>query len=407
MAWKETNAMNERVRFISKYLEEEETFSELCEMFGVSRKTGYKWVDRYREGGVEGLKDQVRAPWTHPNRMSEEVEQRLLEVRKKHPLWGPRKLLVVVGRQDPELFLPAASTVGEMLRRNGCTRKRKRNRKSSPYAYPLRRYESPNSVWCVDFKGHFPTGTERCHPLTISDGYSRYLLTCYGQKRPLYEQTRKVFERTFQEYGLPETIRSDNGAPFSTLAPGGLSRLSIWWVRLGILPERIMPGRPEQNGRHERMHSTLKAETAKPPQSSIRLQQVAFDRFRKEYNEERPHEGIGLKVPASLYVPSPRAYPKKLPHPEYPKHFRVERAYPNGVISFQQTQWYLSGCLRGEFVGLEEVGDDRWKVYFGPLALGIIDLHSAKARGDRHFGALVRADGGVTKDGRRKPYRKR
>jgi transposase InsO family protein len=402
MPWKETDAMKERVRFIASYLEKLGPFSWLCKRFGVSRKTGYKWVERYESKGVAGLEARSRAPLSHPQAVTDEVVEKILRIRKKHPRWGPRKLRVVLQRHDPRLALPAASTIGEILRKNGLTRKRRRIRRSSPYGDRLGHYDSPNAVWCADFKGHFPIAWERCHPLTVSDGFSRYLLACQALRRPLFQPTRKIFESVFREFGLPDAIRTDNGAPFSTLAPGGLSRLSVWWIRLGIRPERILPGRPDQNGRHERMHSTLKSETVKPPRSSFRAQQRAFDQFRKEYNEIRPHEALGQQTPASRYRPSRRPYPRQLPEINYPGHFQVRQTYPNGMISFKSTQWYISGCLISERVGLEEVDDDRWKVYFGPIALGILDVRNAKERGYRAFGLLVSPE-----LPRKRPYKRR
>lgn len=409
MPWKKTGPMNERVKFIASYLENDESFSALCERFEVSRKTGYKWVERYDAGGVRSLVDRSRAPRSHPHAVPAETVAALVAARRRHPRWGPRKLLVVLRRQQPQLDLPVASTAGEILRRNGLVRARRRRRCSSPYAKRLGGYDKPNAIWCADFKGHFPVDDARCHPLTITDGFSRFLLRCRALDRPLSEPSRSIFESAFREFGLPDAIRTDNGAPFSTLAPGGLSRLAIWWIRLGIRPERIMPGRPDQNGRHERMHSTLKAETAKPPRISFRAQQRAFDSFRQEYNHVRPHEGIGQATPASLYRPSARPYPARLPQPQYPAHFRIERVYPNGVISTMSTQWYLSNCLAGELVGLEEVDDDRWKVYFGPIELGVLDGKSSKSRRDRHFGLLVRNDGeiGARRSRRGRPPRRR
>jgi hypothetical protein len=224
--------------------------------------------------------------------------------------------------------------------------------------------------------------------------------------RPLSNPVRQAFERLFREYGLPQAIRTDNGPPFSTLAPGGLSRLAIWWIRLGIRPERIMPGRPDQNGRHERMHLTLKNETARPPRRSFRAQQRAFDLFRQEYNNERPHEALDQATPASLYYKSSLPYPERLPELEYPGHFRVEKLYSNGVISVHGAQWYLSNCLANECVGLEQVDDDRYKVHFGPVMLGILDAQTAKQRRGRQFGLLVRSDGEVPAHGHRR-YRYR
>jgi transposase InsO family protein len=371
MPWKETCPMNERVKFIASFLDGERTFVELCEDFGISRKQGYKWRQRYEEGGVAALAERSRAPHTHPHAVSEAVTALLVEARRKHPRWGPRKLLVVVKRQHPRLVLPASSTVGEILRKKGLVGLRRRIRRSDPYRARIGDYEMPNSVWCADFKGHFPVDGKRCHPLTVSDGFSRYLLCCKGMPRPLSSPVQGAFERLFREFGLPRAIRTDNGPPFSTLAPGGLSRLAIWWIRLGIRPERIMPGRPDQNGRHERMHLTLKNETARPPRSSFRAQQRAFDVFRTEYNDVRPHEALGQATPSSFYHSSPTSYPKQLPELEYPDHFRVERAYSNGVISVRGVQWYLSGCLKNELVGLEKVDDERYKVHFGPVVLGM------------------------------------
>jgi transposase InsO family protein len=273
--------MNERVKFIAAYLQKEESFSVLCASAGISRKTGYKWVDRYEAGGVAALVDRSRAARSHPHAVSSSVVEMILAIRRRHPRWGPRKLLAVLRRSRPTHPWPVASTVGDILRRHGFVRRRRRHRYSVPYAERLRHYAAPNAVWCADFKGHFPVGDARCHPLTIMDGFSRYLLRCQALARPLSAPVHHVFESAFREFGLPQTIRTDNGAPFSTLAPGGLSRLAVWWIRLGIRPERIMPGRPDQNGRHERMHSTLKAETARPPRASLRAQQRRFVTFAR------------------------------------------------------------------------------------------------------------------------------
>jgi len=398
--------MNERVKFIAAHLEKAESFSGLCERFGIARKTGYKWVERYERNGIGSLADQSRAPLSHPHAVSDDLKRLLLDERDKHPTWGPNKLLVVLGRRHPRLILPAPSTVGQILKRNGLIKKRRWRVYSAPNGSELREYSAPNSVWCADFKGHFPVGGKRCNPLTISDGFSRYLIRCEGLRRPLSDYVKPVFESAFRDYGLPEAIRTDNGAPFSTLAPGGLSRLSIWWIKLGIRPERIMPGRPDQNGRHERMHRTLKAEAATPPRASFSAQQRAFDNFLKEYNEVRPHEALAQETPASAYKPSSRPFPKRLPDVDYPSHFQVFKTYPNGVITFAQTQWITSSILRDEWVGLEEVDNDRWKVYFGPILLGMLDVRLIKERRDRRFGALIRTDGEVSRRKRRKPYKK-
>jgi transposase InsO family protein len=381
--------MSERVKFIAAYLEYEARFTDLCRDFGVSRRTGYKWVRRYEAEGVGALEERSRAPHTHPNAAPANIVQAIVSIRRRHPRWGPRKLRVILKRQQPRLALPAASTIGDILKRHGLVPRRRRIRRSSPYGDRLRQYDAPNAVWCADFKGAFPVGGERCQPLTISDGFSRYLLRCQALRHSLHRCAQRVFESAFCEYGLPRAIRTDNGPPFSTLAPGGLSRLAVWWIRLGIRPERIRPGRPDQNGRHERMHGTLKAETARPPRSSFTAQQRAFDRFQAEYNDERPHEALGQQVPASLYRPSLRAYPRRLPEVEYPAHFETRLAYPNGVISFGTTQWYVSACLAGERVGLEPRDDGRWRVHFGWVPIGVLDPRRAAEHRDRQFGRLI------------------
>jgi transposase InsO family protein len=409
MPWARTDWMSERVKFIAGYLQREASFSELCLDFGISRKTGYKWVQRYEAEGVEALGDRSHAPHSHPQAVPGAVIEAVLSIRRRHPRWGPLKLRVVLGRLQPRLVLPAASTIGAILKRHGLARKRRRVRRSSPYGDRLRQYAAPNAVWCADFKGCFSVGGyrdgERCHPLTISDGYSRFLLRCQALRRPLSGHAQKVFESAFRQYGLPDTIRTDNGAPFSTLAPAGLSRLAVWWIRLGIRPERIMPGRPDQNGRHERMHSTLKAETATPPRASFRAQQLAFDRFRAEYNGERPHEALGQQTPATLYRPSLRRYPRVLPAVTYPAHYETRVAYPNGVISFGTTQWYVSHCLAGERIGLEEGENHCWTVYFGSMQVGVLDLTRGADRGPRHFGLLVPTLDLPSARRHRRPYR--
>jgi transposase InsO family protein len=404
MPWKDTSPVNERVRFIAAFLEGEENFSELCERFGISRKQGYKWRQRYEVDGIEALKDRSRAPLNHPQAVPERIVSLIVEARRRHPRWGPRKLLVILERQYPTIEFPVASTLGELLKKRGLITKRRRRHRSAPYPDRLGGYEGPNKVWCADFKGHFPVGGERCNPLTIMDGFSRYLLGCKGLESTLSEPTRKTFERVFREFGLPDAIRTDNGVPFSTLAPGGLSRLAVWWIRLGIRPERIMPGRPDQNGRHERMHLTLKSETARPPRSSFRAQQRAFDSFRKEYNQERPHEALDDATPASVYEPSSKRFPNNLPELEYPDHFRVQRAQHNGVISIDGVQFYISNCIDEEYLGLEPVGEDAcWKVYFGPVELGIVDPRRARSRRNgRLFSVLVRSDGSEQRRYRRR-----
>jgi transposase InsO family protein len=366
--------MNERIKFIARYLTNELTFTALCDEFGISRKTGYKWVDRYDEGGASALEERSRAPLTHPHAYSDDIVNSVVAVRQEFPRWGARKLLVLLRRRYPNVKFPEPSTVNDMLSKRGLLTVKGRSRKpSSEYKTPLRNYDAPNSVWCADFKGHFSVGGTRCHPLTISDGHSRFLLECQALRKPHFPPVKLVFERVFRNYGLPEFIRTDNGPPFSSLAIAGLSELAVWWLRLGVMPERILPGRPDQNGRHERMHRTLKAETASPPESSLSRQQRRFNEFRQEYNFERPHEGIGQRTPSELYKRSSREFPAKLPEPEYPRHFIVERAYSNGQIRHDGITWYVSTSLAGELLGIEPLSDGRACVYFAALPLGILD----------------------------------
>lgn len=396
MPWNETAPMNERVKFIAARLADEEPFSTTCERFGISRKTGYKWILRYEIGGVEALVDGSRAPHTHPHAVLPEITALFVAMRKKRRHWGPRKLIEGVRRLNPELRLPAASTVAGILKREGLVRPKRKRLRSSPYAEPLREYKAPNAVWCADFKGHFPVDHRPCYPLTITDGYSRFLLRCTALETPKTDPAKRVFTSAFHEFGLPDVIRTDNGAPFSTLAPAGLSRLAIWWIRLGIKPERIMPGRPDQNGRHERMHATLKAEVCNPPRKSFESQQRAFDRFRYDYNHERPHEALAMKSPAAKYVPSLRPFPRFVPEPEYPAHFEIQRAYENGAILFRRIHWCISFPLAGQLIGLEQLDDHCWNVFFGPVLLGILDLrHYKKSSRGGDYGTLVRSDGVV------------
>ena len=315
---------------------------------------------------------------------------------------GPRKLKVVLERRHPNADIPAASTIGRVLKSEGLIKPKARRRRSAPHGVPLVEYSHPNAVWCADFKGHFPIAGSRCLPLTITDGYSRKILKCKAMKSSVTAPVMTVFERAFREFGLPEVIRTDNGAPFSSLAPAGLSQLAVWWIKLNITPERILPGRPDQNGRHERMHRTLKRETASPPRSSFRAQQVAFDRFVRDFNQLRPHEGLGMDVPDEHYRASQRSYPSRVPDVEYPEHMVVTKAYPNGIISHEGTQWYISGCLGNEMIGLEPTSTDTWRVYFGPKLLGVVDPRRERRRKCRSFGELIRSDGELTGRRRRK-----
>lgn len=354
--------------------------TQLCDDFGISRKTGYKWVARFLESGIPGLVELSRAPHESPHAVDESTADTIVELRKEHPTWGPKKLLAHLGRKYPKRTWPAQSTIGALLKRHGLVKPRRRRSRTPRASHPLAAATEPNVVWCADFKGKFRVGREYCHPLTISDAYSRFLLECRKTEAERTEPVKKVFEEAFHEYGLPLRIRSDNGSPFASRAVGGLSRLSIWWVKLGILPERIEPGHPEQNGRHERMHRTLKLETATPPRSTMDAQQAAFDCFRYTYNHERPHEALGQRTPASLYVSSLRPMPSYIGEPEYPDEFELRRVNPSGYVKFKTANLSLSTLLAGETVGLEEIDDDRWQLWFGPIYLGLA-THQGKKNG--------------------------
>lgn len=378
MPWKETCAMDERVRFMGEWLGRSERMVDLCRYYGISRKTGYKWVRRYEELGVVGLEEMSRAPLQHPNAVSEEMVGRVVQARKVYPRWGPKKLRAWLEKESPEEEWPSVSTFGNILRRRGLVSQRRRRRRVQPYGEPFSRDMKPNDVWCADFKGWFMTGDgSRCNPLTVTDGLSRYIIRCEGLESTDIASVRPVFAGAFREYGLPAVIRTEDGHPFASVGYGGLSRLSVWWVKLGILPERIAPGRPEQNGRHERMHRTLKEETAAPPAATLGLQQKAFDEFRRMYNEGRPHEALGQKTPGEIYRPSEREYREKPPEVEYPDRFVVRRVRRNGEIKWKGEKIFLSEVLVGEPVGFKQVDDRYWRVYFGPLAIAWLDDHQA------------------------------
>jgi transposase InsO family protein len=363
--------MDERARFIVECVRDELSMTELCRRYEISRKTGYKWWARF--AATQRLVEGSRVSHTHPNATAEAVVAILVATRKAHPTWGPRKVRAFLARRYPRLVLPAPSTVGVILTRAGLTRPRRARYRTPAYRAPFVGCTAPNAVWCADFKGAFTLRNgRRCTPLTMSDAYSRYLLRCEALTRPDDPTVRPIFESAFCEFGLPGAIRTDNGAPFATLAPGGLSRLAVWWIKLGIRPERIARGKPQQNGRHERLHRTLREEAVTPPARDARAQQGAFDRFRRLYNDERPHEALGQQPPAGVYTASARRYTGKLREPDYPATFAVRRVYPNGTLKWGGTELYVTQTLAGEPVGLEEITADTWRVYFAHVPLGLI-----------------------------------
>jgi len=366
--------MGERKDFIRDWQQGKETLAELCRQYAVSRVTGYKWIERYEALGEPGLAEQSRAPHHSAWAMSDEVASRIVDLRRQHPRWGPRKLRAYLVARDGSRRCPAASSIGELLVREGLVIHRRRARRTPPYTEPLAHAGGPNQVWCADYKGWFLCGDgERCDPLTVSDAYSRYLLRCRAVEKTDGPHAQALFEAAFREYGMPERMRTDNGPPFASPAPGGLSRLSMWWIRLGIQPERIEPGCPEQNGRHERLHQTLKQETADPPQANLRRQQQAFANFQREYNEQRPHEALGNRTPASLYVSSASPFPARLPEPAYPDGVLLRRISQQGSLKWKTERTFFSEVLAREDVGLLEVEADFFEVYYGPVLLGWFD----------------------------------
>lgn len=384
MPWKEISVMDQRVRFVVEVQRGEQSKAALCRQFGISRPTGDKWLRRYEQLGLVGLADLSRAAGRHPNETPEEVAELIVAFRRHHPHWGPKKIRVRLQQKYEghgkygQIEWPAASTIGEILKRAGLTVPRKRRRRTPPYTEPFAACDRPNAVWCVDFKGWFRTGDgERCDPLTVSDAYSRYLLRLQAMQETREGPVRSVLEAAFREYGLPASIRSDNGPPFASHGIGGLSRLSVWWLKLGIVPERIAPGHPEQNGRHERMHLTLEQEALTPPAQDVRRQQEVFMAFREEFNTSRPHEALGQNYPAAVYVPSSREYREPLPV-EYPEAFAVRRVKGNGVFNWRGQVVFLGEALARERVGLTEVADGCWGVYYSQYPLGIVDERRRK-----------------------------
>jgi transposase InsO family protein len=380
MPWKVTDVLKQRVQFVTDWESQDWNLAELCRDYGITRNTGYKWLNRYELNGWEALEDEPRAAHRHPNQTSGEMEKSILELRAMHTRWGARKIRKVLERQqekDEGNKVPSTSTIGEILKQYGLTAERKARARAEPSQQPLAKGGSANALWCIDFKGWFRTGDgKRCDPLTITDGYSRYLLRCQVVSAADTIRTRAVTEGAFSEYGLPDRMRSDNGAPFGSNGRGGLTALSVWWMRLGIRPERIQPGKPQQHGSHERMHLTLKQGTTKPAAESARGQQKLFDAFRQEYNHDRPHEGLQMSTPAEHYEPSLRQYPRRLPEPEYETGWEVRSVGRSGQFKFSSRDVFISHALAGQEIGLQPLQPDQeryWKVHFMNCDLGVLD----------------------------------
>ena len=378
MPWKETTPVAERMQSLVDYRSGLFTVSFLAERHGVSRtETSYKWIERFEAEGVAGLEDQMV-----PDALESTVDVVLAIIEfsmRIHLDWGPKKIVHVLATRDQETSWPARSTVAAILKRHGLVKARRRRRPVGHPGRPMTVAEKANALWATDFKGEFLTGDGIiCYPLTVSDLYSRYLIGCRGLLSTKADGVKKSFERLFREHGLPDAIRSDNGVPFASTGLGRLSRLSVWWIKLGIRPELTQPAHPEQNGSHERMHRTLKRATTHPVGRDLRGQQKRFDAFQLEFNTERPHESIGMKRPADLYRPSLRTFPSKLAPIEYPGHFEVRRVSRNGGIRWKTGWLSVSHPLIDEYVGLEEVDDGIWNLYFGSLLLGRFDERDKK-----------------------------
>jgi putative transposase len=373
--WSESTPMTQRLDFIRQYCSRRRTMTELCAEFRISAKTGYKWIRRFTAEGELGLADRSHAPWSIPHRMSADIASEMLNLRRAHPTWGARKLRAVSMARDPDTRWPAASSIGELLRSAGLVRhRRRRGRTPGDTHWGRTLAEGPNDVWTADFKGQFRLANGRyCYPLTVVDFYSRYLLECRALAGTESPPTMAVFRELFKRYGMPRVLRTDNGVPFATRGIAGLSALSVWCIRLGIRTERIERGKPQQNGRHERMHRTLKAETTRPSAASMRGQQSRFDAFRQCYNDERPHEALDQQPPVTRYAASTRPYPLRIPPLTYGPGVIVRRVSVTGQFGWYRRLVWVSSLLAGQQVGIEEENPGHWIVSFGSLILGDFD----------------------------------
>lgn len=373
MPWTETDPVLERHHFAHDFESGHWTMTELCQRYGISRTAGYKWIDRFAQEGVPGLREHSRAPRSCPHQTPDHLVRLILEENERYG-WGARKILKRLHKQHPEFLWPARSTIFDILERHGRVRPRHaRRRWKHPGAVPFNT-TAPNQIWTVDFKGQFLMRNGiYCYPLTILDHFSRCLLCCHGLLDVRTEGVKAQFLRLFRKHGMPDAIRSDNGAPFASTGIHGLSGLNVWWMQLGITHQRITPGSPQENGAHERMHRTLKAEVTKPPAANLNLQQRMFNRFQVTYNEIRPHEALDDETPASRWTPSSRAYPERILKPEYPGHVEVRRVSNKGTFRLHSGQIFLSQTLNGENIGLEEVQDGLWNILYYDTLLGRFD----------------------------------
>lgn len=375
MPWNKTCPMTERKKFVRDWLTRKLSMADLCAAHDISRKTGYKWLERFHREGELGLVDHSRRPHGHPRATTAEVEAGIIDFRALHPFWGPRKILSRLEKIQPDIIWPAASTIGTILQRHGLVTPRRRRRRVPLFEGQRTDGLAPNDVWAADFKGWFRTQDgAKVDPFTLSDVASRYLLRCRAVKKTNATGVQGQFAAAFQEFGLPRTILTDNGPPFATCGLGGLSRLTVWLLKLGITPQRIRPGHPEENGVHERMHRTLKQETANPPRPTLMAQQDAFNSFVAEFNDERPHEALAMKTPSEIYTPSRRRLPREVPRVEYEPGMIVRKLDENGSFTFKEKPIFVSRSLARERIGLRDIGNSRVEVFFTALKLGEIDL---------------------------------
>jgi transposase InsO family protein len=378
MPWKGVTVSEQRQRFLEDYQLNYYSITELSERFSISRKTAHKWINRFKQYGQDGYHEISRRPHTCPWRTDQAITKELVKLRKAHPRWGPRKLLDLMQHRDPGRQLPSVSTGARILAREGLVKPRRRYRRAHP-GCPKSVPQGPNDIWPADYKGQFRLKNGNyCFPLTVSDLSSRFILGVDAHPAISLEKTVRHFTVLFDTYGLPNRIRTDNGVPFASNALARLSQLSVWFIKLGIYPELIEPGKPQQNGVHERMHRTLKQEATIPPASSMRAQQRKFDDFREEFNQVRPHEAIGMKRPAEIYQSSRRAMPKRIEAYDYPGHYLVRRVSRAGTIRVFHKQIFISNTLQEDYVGLEEVDDGVYDLFFCFYHIGRYELQTNK-----------------------------
>jgi transposase InsO family protein len=371
--------MDQKVQLLADWQTKFFSITDLSQKYSISRKTVYKWLNRYEQQGAHGLYERSRRPKYHPSQTDKSIIDMIITQKLKKTTHGPKKIIARLKDLHPHIQWPASSTAGDILKKHGLVKKRKKRLRVPPYTEPFADCDSPNAVWSADYKGQFYTGNgSLCYPATISDNYSRFLIACEGLPGPRYQETRDVFEKAFIEYGLPDAIRTDNGTPFAGRCAGGLSRLSLWWIKLGITPELIKKGCPQENPRHERMHRTLKEDTLNPIATTRSKQQKKFDLFRVEYNTERPHESLGQEYPSKHYKASRRTYIQNPVIPPYDINYTVRKVRSSGDFRFKCRLFYITELLQGEYIGLKEVDNSYWKVYYGFYPICAIDLRKNK-----------------------------